>query len=81
MDAAQGLRSRYLIYTVMFITETEIEALFELYFREFHILCDEYLVEADWVIEGIKNIMFSKRVRSHKLMKFDEEKSDSAKYV
>jgi len=54
----------------MFITETEIEALFRLYFREFHVQCDEYLVETDWVIENIKNIMFSKRAHSHKLIKF-----------
>merc|ERR1719419_843079 len=36
--------------------------------------CDKhdtvYLVETDWVIENIKHIMFSKRVHSHKLMKF-----------
>jgi len=54
----------------MFITETEIEALFRLFFREFHVACDEYLVETDWVIENIKLIMFRKRVHSHKLMKF-----------
>jgi len=58
------------LHSVMFITETEIEALFRLYFREFHVSCDEYLVESDWVIENIKNIMFSKRAHSHKLMKF-----------
>jgi len=54
----------------MFITEIEIEALFRVYFREFHVQCDEYLCETDWLIENIKNIMFSKRVHSHKLMKF-----------
>jgi len=54
----------------MFITETEIEALFRVYFREFHLSCDECLVETDCVIENIKNIMFSKRVHSHKLIKF-----------
>jgi len=57
----------------MFITETEIEALFSVYFREFHVSWDEYLVETDWVIDNIKNIMFSKRVHSHKLMKFNVE--------
>jgi len=54
----------------MFITEAEIEALFRLYFREFHISCNEYLVETDWVIENVKDIMFRKRAHSHKLMKF-----------
>jgi len=54
----------------MFITETEIEALFRLYFREFHISCDEYLDETDWVIENIKNIMFRKRIHSQTLMRF-----------
>jgi len=58
------------LHSVMFITETEIEALFRVYFRAFHISCDEYLVETDWVIENVKDIMFRKRVHSHKLMKF-----------
>jgi len=54
----------------MFITEREIEALFIVYFQEFHVTCDEYLVETDWVIENIKRIMFRKRVHSPKLMRF-----------
>jgi len=54
----------------MFLTETEIEALFRVYFREFHVSCDEYLIEKDWVIENIKKIMFGECVHSHKLMKF-----------
>jgi len=54
----------------MFITEAKSEALFRIYFWEFHVPCDEYLVETYWVIENVKNIMFSKRVHSHKLMKF-----------
>jgi len=58
------------LHSVMFITETEIEALFRLFFQEFHVQCDEYLCETDWLIKNIKNIMFSKRVHSHKLMKF-----------
>jgi len=56
--------------SVMFITETEIETLLRIYFLEFNFLCDEYLVETDWVIENIKKIMFRKRRHSHKLMKF-----------
>jgi len=58
------------LHSVMFITETEIEALFRVFFREFHVPCDEYLVDADWVIENVKNIMFRKRIHSHELMKF-----------
>jgi len=58
------------LHSVMFITEAEIEALFRVFFQEFHVQCDEYLCETDWLIENIKNIMFSKRVHSHKLMKF-----------
>merc|ERR1719445_2712822 len=54
----------------MFITETEIEALFRVFLWEFHVQCYEYLGDAVWLIENIKNIMFSKRVHSHKLMKF-----------
>jgi len=58
------------LHSVMFITEAEIEALFRVFFKEFHAQCDEYLVEADWVIENVKNIMFRKRIHSHELMKF-----------
>jgi len=42
------------LHNVIFVTETEIEALFRVYFREFLVSCDEYLVETDWVIEIIK---------------------------
>jgi len=58
------------LHSVMYITEAEIEALFRVFFREFHMRCDEYLGETQWVIENIKNIMFCRRVHSHKLMKF-----------
>jgi len=70
MDEAQGLGSRYFdLHSVMYITELEIGTLFRVFFREFHVPCDEYLGETDWLIENIKNIMFSKRMNSHKLMK------------
>jgi len=54
----------------MYITETEIEALFRVFFREFHFQCDEYMGETEWVIENMKNMMFRGRVHSHKLIKF-----------
>jgi len=58
------------LHSVMYITEAEIETLFRVFFREFHVQCDEYLGATDWVIENIKNIMFRKRIHSHELMKF-----------
>jgi len=57
----------------MFITETEIDTLFRIYFREFNVPCNEYLCETGWLIENVKDIMFRKRVHSDKLMKFYAE--------
>jgi len=71
------------MHNVMFITETKIEALFSVFLREFHARCDEYLAGTEWLIENI--MFFSKRVHSHKLMKFyvgrDKTKSDPQKYL
>jgi len=58
------------LHNAMLVTESEIEALFRVYFREFHVQCDEYLCETDWLIKNVKDIMFRRRVHSHKLMKF-----------